>query len=65
VVLNKYLIRKQIGVGLYSCINLAEVINTNIKVAVKTVDIGEAAKHKMTLAEVYNEVDMLAKVKSP
>lgn len=65
LLLNKYIIKKKLGSGAFGIVYLCEVENSNIQVAIKTIDLKMAKENNCSIKDITDEVKCLKEIDSP
>lgn len=66
MIVGKYKIEKKIGEGSFGVVYQCMIPGTDIKVAIKIVDLKIAqSKYKMEITDVMKEIELLKQINSP
>jgi len=66
LIVGKYKIEKKIGEGSFGVVYQCIILGTDIKVALKIIDLKVAqSKYKMEISDVMKEIELLKQVNSP
>jgi len=63
--LNKYIIKKKLGSGAFGIVYLCEVEDSNIQVAIKTIDLNMAKENNFSIKDINDEIKCLKEIDSP
>jgi len=65
LLLDKYIVDKKIGSGAFGIVYLCSVPNSNIRVAIKAIDLLMAKQNNFSLKDIKDEVNCLKEIDSP